>query len=166
MPTRYQGTPSEIRALDCFIKLTRASETLVAALRGPLARAGLTTAQLGVLEALYHLGPMNERLLGRKLLRSGGNITVVVDNLERRSLVGRQRNPRDRRSITVRLTPEGLRLIRRVFPGHAARITALLAVLSPEEQAELGRLCRKLGRGAAEQAGTESAGSVPNLEKR
>ncbi|MDD4933839.1 MAG: MarR family transcriptional regulator [Methylacidiphilaceae bacterium] len=148
MPTRYKGSPEEIRALNCYIKLTRASETLAAALRAPLAREGLTTGQLGVLEALLHLGPMNERELGRKLLRSGGNITVVVDNLERRGLVGRERSREDRRCVTVALTPEGLRFIRGVFPGHAARITAVLSALSPEEQRELGRLCRKLGRGA------------------
>ncbi len=148
MPTRYKGPLPEVRALNCYIKLTRASETLAAALRGPLAREGLTTGQLGVLEALLHIGPMNERELGRKLLRSGGNITVVVDNLERRSLLRRERNPKDRRSVTVALTPEGLRHIRGIFPNHAARITAALSVLSPEEQTELGRLCRKLGRGA------------------
>lgn len=150
MPTRYKGPLPEVRALNCYIKLTRASERLAAVLRGPLAREGLTTGQLGVLEALLHIGPMNERELGRKLLRSGGNITVVVDNLERRSLVRRERNPKDRRSVTVSLTPEGLRRIREVFPGHATRIAAAFGVLSPEEQRELGRLCRKLGRGAEE----------------
>ncbi|WP_018291137.1 MarR family winged helix-turn-helix transcriptional regulator [Verrucomicrobium sp. 3C] len=153
MPTRYKGSQAEVQALNCYIKLTRASETLAAKLRVPLAREGLTTGQLGVLEALLHLGPMNERELCRKLLRSGGNITVVVDNLERRGLVQRARNLKDRRSVTVALTPEGLRLIRGVFPGHAARITAALGVLNPEEQRELGRLCRKLGRGKAEQGG-------------
>ncbi|QSR85265.1 MarR family winged helix-turn-helix transcriptional regulator [Methylacidimicrobium sp. B4] len=152
MPTHYQGPLPEVRALNCYIKLTRASERLAAALRGPLSREGLTTGQLGVLEALLHIGPMKERELGRKLLRSGGNVTVVVDNLERRGLVRRARNPEDRRCVIVTLTPEGERLIQRVFPGHAARITAAMSVLSRWEQDELGRLCRKLGRGVEERS--------------
>ncbi len=164
MPTHYQGPLPEVRALNCYIKLTRASERLAAALRGPLSREGLTTGQLGVLEALLHIGPMNERELGRKLLRSGGNVTVVVDNLERRGLVGRARNPEDRRCVTVTLTREGRRLIRRVFPGHAVRITAALSVLSPEEQTALGRLCRKIGRGAEE--GNALGEPVPTLENQ
>jgi len=150
MATHYKGSSTQLRALDAYIKLTRASETLAAALSRPLAREGLTTGQLGVLEALLHIGDMNERELGRKLLRSGGNVTTVLDNLERRGLVRRTRNAEDRRCVTVGLTPKGRRLIGGVFPNHAARITAAMGALSAEEQVELGRLCRKVGRAADE----------------
>jgi MarR family transcriptional regulator, 2-MHQ and catechol-resistance regulon repressor len=152
MATRYKGPAAQVRALDAYIKLTRASETLAAALSRPLAREGLTTGQLGVLEALLHIGAMNERELGRKLLRSGGNVTTVLDNLERRGLVRRTRSAEDRRCVTVTLTPKGRRFIGGIFPGHAARITAAMNALTPQEQEELGRLCRKLGR-AAEESG-------------
>jgi MarR family transcriptional regulator, 2-MHQ and catechol-resistance regulon repressor len=146
---RYKGPATQVRALDAYIKLTRASETLAAALGRSLAREGLTTGQLGVLEALLHVGAMNERELGRKLLRSGGNVTTVLDNLERRGQIQRARSTEDRRCVTVRLTPKGRRFISGVFPGHAARIAAAMNVLSAAEQEELGRLCRKLGRAAA-----------------
>ena len=72
-------------------------------------------------------------------------MTLVIDNLERRALVRRERSVEDRRFIQVHLTEEGERLIRRVFPGHAAAITRELAVLTQEEQRTLGNLCRKLG---------------------
>ena len=150
MPTHYKGSAAKVRALDAYIKLTRASETLAGVLGRALAREGLTTGQLGALEALLHIGAMNERELGSKLLRSGGNVTTVLDNLERRDLVHRARNPDDRRCVTVALTPKGRRLISGVFPEHAARITAAMSVLNADEQAELGRLCRKLGRTAEE----------------
>jgi MarR family 2-MHQ and catechol resistance regulon transcriptional repressor len=146
MATRYQGTPHEVRALNTFIKLTRAAESVAARLSGGLTDAGLTESQFGALEALYHLGPLHQRELGAKLLRSSGNITMVVDNLEKRGLVRRERGVADRRFITVHLTEAGRRLIARIFPRHAARIAAELAVLAPQEQEELGRLCRKLGK--------------------
>jgi MarR family 2-MHQ and catechol resistance regulon transcriptional repressor len=146
MATRYQGTRDEVRALNTFIKLTRAAESVAARLSGGLTDAGLTESQFGALEALYHLGPLHQRELGAKLLRSSGNITMVVDNLEKRGLVRRERGVEDRRFITVHLTEAGRRLIARIFPRHAARIAAELAVLTPQEQEELGRLCRKLGK--------------------
>ena len=146
MGTRHQGPEEEVRALGAYVKLMRAAESTSARLGGLLAEAGLTDGQFGVLEALYHLGSLHQRELGEKLLRSRGNITVVVDNLERRGLVRRQRQAEDRRCVAVHLTPEGQRLIRAVFPRHAAQVARTLAVLTPAEQEELGRLCRKLGR--------------------
>ena len=145
MPTHYQGTHRERTALNAYIKLTRASETIAARLAGALARHGLTIGQLGVLEALLHLGPMCQNELGRKLLRSGGNVTTVLDNVERRGLVRRRRGPEDRRFVTVELTAEGRRFIKGVFPGHAADITRLFSALTAAEQGELARLCGKLG---------------------
>jgi MarR family transcriptional regulator, 2-MHQ and catechol-resistance regulon repressor len=147
MPTHFEGDAREVRALDAYIKLSRASGTLDARLATNLARLGLTTGQLGVMEALMHLGPLTQSELGRKLLRSGGNVTTVIDNLERRRLVMRKRNPEDRRVVTVALTGAGSRLIEKVFPLHARAVAQLMETLTPAEQDELGRLCRKLGRG-------------------
>lgn len=145
MSTHHRGHPCEVLALDTFIKLVRAQESLQARLSRHFAGMGLTGSQFAVLEALYHLGPMCQRDLGSKLLKSSGNITLVIDNLERQGMVRRERAAADRRYITIHLTPDGEALIRRVFPGHAAEITALLGALGEDEQRELGRLCKKLG---------------------
>src|SRR5947207_2210914 len=122
MPTRYEGTEAEVRALDGLIKLVRATESVTARLLPLIGEAGLTVSQFGALEALLHLGPLCQRDLGEKLLKSSGNITMVVDNLERRGLVERRRGSVDRRYITVHLTPEGEQLIRALFPKHAAAV--------------------------------------------
>jgi len=52
--------------------------------------------------------------------------------------------------VAIHLTPEGHALIARVFPQHAKDIANELSVLRAEEQDELRRICRKLGKGAAE----------------
>ena len=145
--THYRGRPAEVRALNAYIKLTRAVSSVGARLSRPLADQGLTPTQLGVLEALLHLGPLGQRVLGEKLLMSGGNITTVVDNLERRELVRRERSGDDRRNVTVHLTTDGRRLIASVFPGHAAAIAEAFSVLTTAEQDELARLTKKLGLG-------------------
>jgi MarR family 2-MHQ and catechol resistance regulon transcriptional repressor len=150
MPTRYKGTEEEVRALDTYIKLMRAADTLTRSAGKCLDRAGLTVSQLGVLEALLHVGPMCQKDLSEKILKSTGNITMVVDNLERHGLVRRERGTTDRRYVTVHLTDAGRTRIEEVFPEHAREITGAMVALTPAEQAELGRLCRKLGRGGDE----------------
>jgi MarR family 2-MHQ and catechol resistance regulon transcriptional repressor len=112
-----------------------------------LERHGITTSQLGILEALFHLGPMCQRALGDKLLRSGGNITMVIDNLEKHGLVQRVRQKEDRRMIMIHLTPQGRKLISRVLPQHAKEVVKEMSNLTATEQEQLRRLCRKLGRG-------------------
>jgi len=144
-PSRYRQDRAERLALSTYLKLTRASERLWNRLARGLEREDLTPSQFGVIEALYHLGPMCQRYLGDRILRSSGNMTMVVGNLERRGLVRRERSAEDHRYNQVHLTSEGERLVRRVFPGHADAITRELAILTQEEQRTLGNLCRKLG---------------------
>ena len=149
MPTHHHGTTREVRALDAFIKLSRAIESVNGRLNQELAREGVTPAQLAVLEALLHLGPMSSGELADKLLRSAPNMTVVLGNLERAGWIRRTRSRTDRRVVNVSLTPAGRRRIRKLFPGHARRVADLMAALTAEEQVQLGGLCKKLGRAVA-----------------
>jgi MarR family transcriptional regulator, 2-MHQ and catechol-resistance regulon repressor len=143
---RYRGSESEVLALSTFVKLSRAANTLSARLARGLADSDLTESQFGVLEALYHLGPLHQCDLAEKILRSSGNMTLVIDNLEKRGLVERRRSADDRRFVSIHLTGTGSGLIARVFPAHARAITDEMSALEPEEQRTLGRLCRQLGR--------------------
>lgn len=150
MPTLYKGPEVEVRALNAFIKLMRSTSALQALLLPPLQKEfGLTESQLGVLESLYHLGPLSQSNICHKILRGGSNVTTVVDNLERAQLVRRERSESDRRIQVVHLTDAGRELIARAFPAHATRITRAMAALDENEQRELARLCRKLGTAAS-----------------
>jgi MarR family transcriptional regulator, 2-MHQ and catechol-resistance regulon repressor len=151
MPTHYKGSKDVVRALNVYINLARASDSILGRLSLHSEAHGLTLGQFGILESLLHLGPMCQVDIGKKLLRSGGNITTVLDNLERRNLVCRERQKGDRRKILVRLTASGRRLIADYFPSHAEAIAKEMMRLSPKEQEQLRRLCRKLGRGSAAQ---------------
>ena len=142
---QFKGNEKEMRALNTYIKLMRAAESLTARTHTHLSSSGLTISQFGVLEALHHIGPMSQKDIGQKILRSSGNITMVIDNLEKRKLVRRERDKRDRRSFIVHLTDAGKKLIRKIFPPHAAVITNEMSALTTAEQKILGDLCKKLG---------------------
>lgn len=142
--TQYKGDEHEIRALDAFIGLLRAADKVSSAAHCDLGSVGLSVSQFGVLEALYHLGPMCQRDIARKILKSTGNITMVIDNLEKRGLVVRLRNDMDRRFFTIRLTSSGEELIGRYFPDHARRISGIMTILTDNELESLIGLCKKL----------------------
>lgn len=150
MSTHFSGTAEEILALDTFIKLAHASSTLETRIHAHGALGNLTLSQFGVLETIDDLGPLCQRALSQKLLKSTGDMTLVLDNLEKRGLVRRVRSVEDRRKVTVELTGAGRDLIGRVAPLQVAAIVAEMSALTPEEQAQLGRLLLKLGSGGGQ----------------
>jgi MarR family transcriptional regulator, 2-MHQ and catechol-resistance regulon repressor len=151
MPTHYKGDPKSVLALDTYIKFTRAANAFESRLFQTTALEDLSPSQFGVLETLYHLGPLCQGEVSAKLLKSTGNITLVLDNLEKRGLVRRVREIEDRRMVKIFLTPAGETLIQRVFPQMVKAITNEFSMLTEEEQVQLGILCRKLGKKLVDQ---------------
>jgi len=147
MPTHFTGSRAEKRTLDTFIKLTRCTNSLLTRLAERNTIGDLTYSQFAVLEALYHLGPLTQGEVSHKVLRSGSNMTTVIDNLERDGLVRRERDADDRRVIHVHLTQTGSKKVEEVFPGHVAALVEEFSLLSAAEQETLGELCKKLGTG-------------------
>jgi MarR family 2-MHQ and catechol resistance regulon transcriptional repressor len=146
---RDWGADQEV-ALRLWIALARCYATFAREVASRVGEYGLTTPQFGVLEALYHLGTLTLGDLAGKLLVTGGNITYVMDRLEERGLVTRERCEEDRRVVRAHLTPEGRQLIEDVFPEHVDFIYGLAQALEEDERAQLRRLLKKLGRSVAD----------------
>lgn len=131
--------------LSSYIKLVRAADSVIARSHRHLSEPKLSFSQFAVLEALYHLGSLCQKDIAAKVLKSPRNITMVVDNLEKRDLVKRERNSGDRRFMDVSLTEKGRKLFEDIFPRHVKALQREMGILSPDELAELSRLCRILG---------------------
>ena len=144
-------------ALRTWIALARAHNAVSARASADVARHDLTVAEFGVLEALYHKGPMLLSEVQRRILVSSGGITYLVDRLEKRRLVERRDCPGDRRARLAALTEEGEALVRRIFPEHAAAIRDALAGLGPEEKRQATRLLHAV-------IGRASSGSADDTE--
>ena len=145
-PAPKDWSESRERALRLWIALARCYTSYSKSVAGKVQEYGLTTPQFGIIEALYHLGPLSLGQLADKLLVTGGNVTYVMDRLEAQGLVLRERSPQDRRIIQAKLTPEGRKLISDVFPGHGQFIEDLANHLEVDEQEALRSLLKKLGR--------------------
>lgn len=106
---------------------------------------GLVPSDFGILEVLLHKGPLPINTIGKKVLLTSGSMTAAVNRLVEKDLVERVQDPRDSRRFNLHLTPEGSRLVKRVFTKHANNLDRIASVLTPDEQNELVRLLKKIG---------------------
>ena len=141
-------TPQKDPALDLFVVLSRAYNWVNAHAVRDIRCHGLNPTEFGILEALYHKGPLPLQQIGEKVLISSGNITYAVDKLEQKQLLVRRPSTHDRRVIFAELTPQGRELMATIFPQHAEAIRTAVSGLSPEEQTLAIQLLRKLGLAA------------------
>jgi MarR family 2-MHQ and catechol resistance regulon transcriptional repressor len=143
METRKQ------QSLKGYVKLMRAAESVNRRINAEHVLAGrLTMSQFAVLEALYaHGGQLKQVEIAKKILKTPGNLTLVIDNLVRASLVTRTVSAADRRANAIELTLKGSTLISEVFPKMADAITDAFDVLDSQELNQLSELLKKLGTG-------------------
>lgn len=135
-------------ALKLLVVLSRAHRAIAEHTRRDMERHGLGPTEFGVLEALYHKGPMLVGEVGSRILLTSGSTTYVVDKLEQRGLVRRRPCESDRRALYVELTHEGEALIGRIFPDHAKAVEAAMAGLTLAEQRTATKLLKRLGTSA------------------
>jgi len=106
--------------------------------------AGLTLSQFSVLEALYHKGDLRICEIIEKTLSTGGNMTVVVNNLIKEGLVSRCKDPVDGRASVIKLTDKGHDIIADLFPRHVDNIRSIMEGLEDDEKSSLLALLKKL----------------------
>lgn len=141
---KKKRTAKDSLAVTTFSRLSKTANITSTEVHKPLAKHKLTVSQFGVLEALYKLGPMYQRDLAREIVKTTGNITTVIDNLEKNDLVRRERETKDRRYFMVVLTTKGEKLIKKIYPAHAKQIELVMQRLTPAEQEKLLDICEKL----------------------
>lgn len=136
-------------ALKLWVVLSRAHSAVTAHAEADVARHGLSLAEFGALEALYHKGALLVGELQKAVLKSSGGMTYVLDRLQDKGLARRRPCETDRRAIYAELTEEGETLLDEIFPVHAEALVAAEAGLTPGEQEEAIDLLKKLGVTAA-----------------
>ncbi len=133
--------------LKLVIALLRATKALEAALTPMFTERGITFAQFGVLEFLYHKGPARISTIIEKTLSSGGCMTVVIRNLEKLGLARRGQDSGDARASLIALTPRGRALMAELFPAHLKALKGFMSGLDgTEKRAVAGALKGLPGR--------------------
>jgi MarR family transcriptional regulator, lower aerobic nicotinate degradation pathway regulator len=124
--------------------LYRAAEASHALANQMLAEVDLSARHAGILTMVTESEPMTQKALGDALRIDRTTMVALIDDLEHKGYVTRQRHPRDRRAFLVHPTRA----------GRAAKIAAIrilddqqqryLAPLTPAERRQLGALLKRL----------------------
>lgn len=141
-----KGDKKRRRALDAYGRLQRAAGLAASRVEASVHPFGLSASQFGVLDTIAARGAVHQQELAEALGRSKAQMTAIIDALESKQLVRRERHPTDRRFITVHLTEAGITTLDEATPARTAAIVALMSDLTGEQRARLARLCRRLLR--------------------
>jgi MarR family 2-MHQ and catechol resistance regulon transcriptional repressor len=134
-------------ALEAYAALLRAAATLSARVNRRLDAQGLPPSRIAALCALREAEPLCPRDIAGRLCQTRGNITMILDDLERRGLVERRREGINRRFRAVHLTPRGRRLIAALKPRQARAVAEELKRLSAADLRKLSQLCGSIETG-------------------
>ena len=107
-------------------------------------QSGLTHAQFDIIATLGNTAGMSYKELGDKTLITKGTLTGVIERLEQKGLVERQRNVDDKRSFYIRLTLQGEQLFQEVFPKVVAQGREIFAQYSEDDFAALEKTLSEL----------------------
>jgi DNA-binding MarR family transcriptional regulator len=139
-------------ALRIWLRLLTCTQLIEKRVRAGLREEFATTLPRFDLMAQLERHPeglkMNE--LSRLLMVTGGNVTGIVDQLEKEGLVERVSEPEDRRAWLIRLTSSGDKTFAEMARAHERWVVELLAGLSGRERDELLKLLAKLKSHAME----------------
>jgi MarR family transcriptional regulator, 2-MHQ and catechol-resistance regulon repressor len=143
--------------LHLVIALGRAMQAIERGVQPHLRESRLGLTEFGVLEVLYHKGPLALGEIRDRILVTGASTTYIVKKLEDRGLMRRRTSATDQRVVFGELTPKGRMLMDKVFPAHVDRLRQVTAGLSASEKRAAAQLLRRLTQGARRITGERTA---------
>ena len=153
-------------ALRLLVVMSRTLRAVTEPARHQAKQWDLSPTELGVLEVLYHKGPLPLSAVAERILVTGASTTYTVKRLEERGLVRRRPSTDDQRFVFGELTEAGRALVAEIFPLHAEQIRRSMQGLSLEEKRHVAELLKRLGHAAtaipsATETGDERPGEPP-----
>src|SRR5699024_1081085 len=136
---------SENLSLRTFVFLMKASKSVTEYVKKDIGRYDMKTTDFAVLEALYHKGDMTVKQISEAVLINAGSMTYVIDKLETKELIKRQRCKDDRRAVYIHITDKGKQLMDNIFPKHQKAIEELFQDLSTDEKKTVIDLLKRIG---------------------
>jgi DNA-binding MarR family transcriptional regulator len=132
-------TDDHHESLRLWLRLLNCTHLVETHVRKALARQFKTTLPRFDLMAQLERAPQGLQMgeLSRRMLVTGGNVTGIVDQLERGGLLVRTEDPADRRAYRVKLTKEGRRLFAQMAAEHETWIVQLFSGIPKREQRAL-----------------------------
>jgi len=139
----YRAETFQARSSVGYV-LKRAHALLLDRVESAVAGSGFTFTQWLVLMYLRDGLALNAADLCSQIRHDSGALTRLIDQLEARGLLQRERSREDRRAVQLRLTDTGLETVAALIPQVVDNLNWALSEFSRAEVAELNRLLTKL----------------------
>jgi DNA-binding MarR family transcriptional regulator len=153
-----QNKPFRSKSHEAVVGLLRTTDVVRRCLEKAMSPYGITLQQYNVLRILRGAGEQGLPTLSiaERMIEATPGITRLLDRLEAKALVRRERCPHDRRQVLCHLTPAGLDLVDRLDePVHRGDYDAV-AMLTQEDQEALIRLLDAIRAGHRCEVGVEA----------
>ena len=146
-------------ACEAFLHLLRTGDAVFAAESAHLSRHEISQGRFTVLMLLNRCAeqPSTPAELADEAGVTRATMTGLVDTLEKDGLVTRKNDSADRRTVLVKLTRAGLKLLDRMLPGYFASVTKMMHPLNSAERKQLVALLQKIQRGLLAETQPEAA---------
>ena len=137
-----QGKPFRSRGQEVVVALLRTADLIRRTVGRVLEPHDITPQQYNVLRILRGAGEQGLPTLeiAERMIEQAPGVTRLLDRLEVKGLVRRQRCAQDRRQVLCWLTPTGLELVERLDEPVDSADAEAVAMLTPEEQERLLRM--------------------------
>lgn len=139
--TKFFENSLDIKTLIAFRQTNR---RIIQKEQELLKKWNITLTQFGVLRILYHEGKTNVQYLIDNLFTTSGNMTLVINNMERDELITKEKSEKDKRFYLISLSEKGKDLVDKILPEHSKMYSKLLSKLSSDEKNKFIELLQKL----------------------
>ena len=135
---------TSFREVMLWVRLAMTFNVLYQEIKHELGKEHLTVPQLDIITCLTRTKELPLSELADRLLVTGGNVTGIIDRLERDGYVYRVRDKNDRRVVRALLTEKGFNLYKSFLPRYKEVMQRINAGLTAPERKQLQRLLKKL----------------------
>lgn len=142
--------PWEMPRYRNWIAVARVNQIVRRAMGEGLASVGLDLPHYEVLAAVFRYPGLTQQELADKLLVGRSNLSMLLPDMERRSLIARRPDAEDRRLRRLFLTPEGEAQAREGLAIQVRLIEHMMGSLSAQECEQIGEMMRRVGKFLAE----------------
>ena len=142
-----RATNLDIRPWQVWGRITRINDIFLLKLNKILSQNDLSYSELQTLGALIVSGPpyeLNPNTISRHNLLTSGGMTNVLTRMEKKGLITRRKDARDRRGVIVSVTERGLDIFETVIVAENAIEHRLIKGLSETERTVIAVVLRKL----------------------
>lgn len=128
-----QSLPWDHPRFKSWISVARACQVMQSALARELAPLDIKPPHLDILVNLFRFEGLSQQELARKLLVGRSNISMTLPQMERRGLIGRRGDSRDKRVLRLFLTADGKVLAQQAMEIQTALIDRIMSATPVEE---------------------------------